>query len=304
MVAFPCNQAGQLAWMLLLLLSSSEVQSECTTPILSPHSSLRGGGDLADTYPVGAVLQLKCAIGYENIPGTFPIMTCLGTSKWSDRPTLCRGRRCPVPHIENGRIVSTNDLRLGEEVTLACDYGFRIMGGSTFQCVLRSGKVEWNRDLPYCERISCAQPPVIVNGRYDPHPLNKYDAGSIVLYQCDADYSLIGKSAIICIVEENGVDGTWDFPPPECKKVKCHGQKIPNGRMQTLFLEAYTYQNKISYECNSGYLLVGSSLVECDANSEWNPPVPRCIKEKSLDDDWIRLKKIGSNSAFPATNRT
>ncbi|KAM3841175.1 complement decay-accelerating factor-like isoform 2-T2 [Vipera latastei] len=238
MVAFPCNQAGQLAWMLLLLLSSSEVQSECTTPILSPHSSLRGGGDLADTYPVGAVLQLKCAIGYENIPGTFPIMTCLGTSKWSDRPTLCRGRRCPVPHIENGRIVSTNDLRLGEEVTLACDYGFRIMGGSTFQCVLRSGKVEWNRDLPYCEQV------------------------------------------------------------------KCHGQKIPNGRMQTLFLEAYTYQNKISYECNSGYLLVGSSLVECDANSEWNPPVPRCIKEKSLDDDWIRLKKIGSNSAFPATNRT
>ncbi|ETE59511.1 Complement decay-accelerating factor, partial [Ophiophagus hannah] len=121
MMALSCSQAGLLAWM-LLLMSLSEVQSDCPRPVLPLHSSLRGGGDLADAYPVGTVLQLQCNPGYENIPGTMPRMICLDTSKWSNLPTLCQGKRCPTPNIENGKMVSSDDSRLGEEVTLGCNY--------------------------------------------------------------------------------------------------------------------------------------------------------------------------------------
>lgn len=38
----------------------------------------------------------------------------------------------------------------------------------------------------------------------------------------------------------------------------------------------------ISFKCDFGYTMVGSPSVQCDANSEWNPPVPRCVKSKYL----------------------
>lgn len=33
------------------------------------------------------------------------------------------GKRCPVPNIDNGEVVNSDDLRLGEEITLGCHYG-------------------------------------------------------------------------------------------------------------------------------------------------------------------------------------
>ncbi|XP_026532545.1 C4b-binding protein alpha chain-like [Notechis scutatus] len=277
MIALSCNQAGLLAWM-LLLLSLSEVQSDCPRPVLPPYSSLRGGGGLEDTYPAAAVLRLQCIPGYEYIPGITPRMTCLDTSKWSDLPTLCQGKRCPVPNIENGKIVSSGDLRLGEEVTLGCNYGFRIIGGSVRRCVLKSGIVDWNRELPVCERIPCVRPPVIANGRYDPSPSDVYDVGWIAIYRCDPDYSLIGNYAITCVVAENGIDGKWDLPSPECKKVKCPRPSIPNGNVTSVYQATYTYQDNLEIECNPGYTLLGSSLIQCDADSQWKPSLSLCGK--------------------------
>lgn len=63
---------------------------KCQTPFLPPNSSPRGGGDLANTYPVGTVLRLQCNPGYMPIPGTIRSMTCLDTNKWSELPTLCQ----------------------------------------------------------------------------------------------------------------------------------------------------------------------------------------------------------------------
>ncbi|KAM3841156.1 complement component receptor 1-like protein isoform 2-T2 [Vipera latastei] len=254
--------------------SVPECKAQCPAPVLPPHSSVRGG-DLADTYPVGTALRLQCIPGYE--PTTTPIMTCRDTNKWSNLPELCQGRQCPVPHLENGKVVDAGDLRFGEEITLACDYGFRIIGGNTRRCTLKSGMVDWDTELPHCERIPCVRPPVIPNGRYDPDPLDTYVVGSTVLYRCDPDYSLIGKSTITCTVEENGVDGKWDLSLPECRKVECRTPRVENGRVASVFQPIYTYQNKIPIECNPGYTLVGSSTIECGADSQWKS-LPTCAK--------------------------
>ncbi|XP_015743425.1 membrane cofactor protein-like isoform X1 [Python bivittatus] len=275
---FPSCSNEVLSAALVLLFLSSTALCECPTPSLPNHSSLKGGEGLADTYPVGTRLQLECITGYEYIPGKARIISCLDTNQWLDVPELCQGRRCPTPHIENGRIVSSNDLRLGDQVTFGCDFGFRIIGESSLQCVLRSGKVDWNRELPHCQRIPCNRPPLISNGRYDSSPSDEYDAGSAVIYRCDADYTLIGNSTISCTVAANGVDGMWDSPPPECKKVKCDRPTIQNGRVTNVFQAIYTYNSGISFQCNSGYTLVGAAFVKCDANSKWNPPVPSCVE--------------------------
>ncbi|XP_025021316.1 membrane cofactor protein-like [Python bivittatus] len=263
---------------LVLLFLSSTVLCDCSTPTLPPHSSLRSGGTLKDSYPTGTVLQLTCIIGYEPIPGMPPAIACLPTGKWADTPTFCRGRRCPTPHVDNGRIVSSTDLRLGETVTFACDHGFRIIGDSTLRCVLKSGRVDWNRHPPHCQRIPCVRPPTISNGRYNPDPADEYSIGSAVIYRCDADYSLIGNSSITCIVTADGLNGEWNSRPPECKKVTCNRPNIPNGRLTTVFQPTYTYGTGISFQCNPGYTLVGAAFVRCGAKNTWNPPVPSCVK--------------------------
>ncbi|XP_063155898.1 complement receptor type 1-like [Candoia aspera] len=257
--------------------SVPECKGNCPPPDLPPHASVKEV-DRKETYSAGTVLQLECIPGYEYIPGKKRSTTCLDTNEWLNLSELCQGRQCPIPRIENGRIKSMNELRLGDEVILACNDGFRMIGGSTRQCVLKSGMVDWNSDLPYCQRIPCARPPLISNGRYDPNPSDEYDAGTIVIYRCDADYSLIGNSTITCTVAANGVDGTWDSPAPECKKVKCRRPNIQDGRVEDVFQASYSYNSRISFRCNSGYTLVGAAFVKCDADSTWNPPVPSCIE--------------------------
>ncbi|XP_034270234.1 C4b-binding protein alpha chain-like [Pantherophis guttatus] len=276
MMALSCNQTGLLAWI-LLLLSLSEVQSDCPNPVLPPHSSLRTGEVLPHTSPTGTVLRLQCITGHEIIPGTIPRMTCLDTNKWSELPTLCQGKRCPIPHIENGQIVSSDDLRLGEEITLGCHYGFRIIGGATRQCVLKSGRVDWNRELPVCERIPCARPPIIANGRYDPSPSDTYDAGWTVIYRCDADYSLIGNSTITCIVAENGVDGKWNLPSPVCTRKRCPVPLIKNGKI--LFANDFGLGEKVTLACDYGFRIIGGSTLQCVLKSgkvDWNRELPVC----------------------------
>ncbi|XP_013911071.1 PREDICTED: complement receptor type 2-like isoform X1 [Thamnophis sirtalis] len=337
MMALSCNQGGFLAWM-LLLLSLTHVQTQCPTPDLPPHSSLREGEVLADNYPAGTNLELQCLPGYEFIIKRNYWITCLDSGKWSILPmSLCEGppvfpttltfgppcglpsrlpstllsaaefhhhfpptaenrnlyveaadhakssfqrQRCPIPKIENGHAKFAIDIKLGMKVTLACNHGFRMIGNSTISCVMKSGKLDWDKDLPVCERIPCVRPPLIANGRYDPNLSDVYDTGAVVIYRCDTDYSLIGQSTITCVVPENSVVGEWNWPSPECKKVKCHRPRIPNGRVISVFQDVYTYQNKIVIECNPGYVLVGSSIIKCDADSQWKPPGPWCDKRK------------------------
>ncbi|XP_015679262.2 membrane cofactor protein [Protobothrops mucrosquamatus] len=275
MALSPCSNGVPIVVLFLLFLAST-VLCDCLTPTLPPHSRLRGSEDLKDSYPPGTVLRLVCIPGHEFIPGSRPLMTCSPEGTWTKIPELCQGKRCPVPHLENGRIVTSDDLRLGETVTLACEVGFRMIGESILRCILRGGEVRWHRDIPYCERIPCVRPPTISNGRYDADPTDEYSVGMAVVYRCNADFSLIGRSTINCVVAADGKNGEWSSPPPECKKVNCAKPSIRNGRLVSLYRPTYTYGDSVSFECNPGYTLVGATVVKCAADNTWKPPPPRC----------------------------
>ncbi|XP_070589839.1 complement component receptor 1-like protein [Erythrolamprus reginae] len=156
-----------LTVVLVPLFLSSTVLSDCLKPTLPPHSQLRSGGDLNDSYVVTTSLQLTCFSGYEFVPGARPSLTCNNDSTWSKLTELCQGKRCPVPRLENGRIALSDDLRFNETVTLECYYGFRLIGEGTLQCVLTGSAVNWHRDIPFCEPIPCARPAIISNGRFN-----------------------------------------------------------------------------------------------------------------------------------------
>ncbi|XP_033009860.1 uncharacterized protein LOC117049229 [Lacerta agilis] len=276
------------------------------------NASLRSG-DPKDSYPTGTVLQYRCIRGYEPIPGKTLSLTCLANSKWSvENPRFCQGKfdlictcfflkksrlhvlmlvlifllgkRCPAINLENGRIVKSNDLRLGDEITLGCNEGFvflfryRMIGENTLRCLLIGNSVNWNRDLPLCQRIPCFPPPKIANGRHSGTPDDEYNYGSSVTYTCNPYYSLIGSPTITCLVAADGINGEWRPAAPECKVVVCMKPNIRNGRITTVFKPAYTYGNRVMFVCNRGYTLVGNDSSTCGADNAWHPPVPTCVK--------------------------
>ncbi|XP_013921872.1 PREDICTED: membrane cofactor protein-like [Thamnophis sirtalis] len=269
---------GVATVVLILLILPSTVLCDCSTPTLPKSSTLKDSEPLKDNYASGTVLRLVCRPGYEYISGSRPSMTCSADGTWTAIAELCQGKRCPVPHLENGRIAKSVDLRLGETITLECDYGFRLVGEANLRCILRGGTVQWHRDIPFCEEIPCVRPTIISNGRYDAATGDAYVVGTVVLYRCDAGYSLIGKGTITCVATADGNNGQWDSPSPECKKVSCPRPNIRNGRLGTVYKPNYTYDDRVTLECNPGYTLVGSSWVRCDADNTWKPSLPRCDK--------------------------
>nr|XP_034978143.1 membrane cofactor protein [Zootoca vivipara] len=268
------------------------------------NASLRSG-DPKDSYPAGTVLRYRCIPGYEPIPGQTLSLTCLANSKWSiENPRFCQGkfhliylqlrRRCPTIDLANGRIVKSNDLRLGDEITLGCDEGHRMVGEKTLRCRLIQNKVDWDKELPLCQRVPCFPPPKIANGQHSTTSDGEYSYGTSVTYTCDPYHSLIGNRTITCLVAADGVTGEWRPAAPEL--VICSRPNIKNGRITTAYKQAYTYGNHIMFVCDRGYTLVGNDSSTCGADGFWHPPVPTCVRDSATISPVRSTKKPTSST--------
>lgn len=58
--------------------------------------------------------------------------------------------------------------------------------------------------------------------------------------------------------------------------VACKNPEVENGRRLSGFGTEHAYKNTVTFECNPGHLLNGSSVVTCEADSTWKPPLPTC----------------------------
>ncbi|XP_017596586.1 PREDICTED: C4b-binding protein alpha chain-like [Corvus brachyrhynchos] len=227
---------------------------------------------LEQSYPEGAVVKYRCRPGYVRNGEESPYVTCLANS-WSRNSAFCTSKSCGQPHIENGNFHARTDLLFGATVTFTCHAGYRLVGPPSAECVVRNGKVSWSA-VPSCEIILCPPPPAIKNG----HLLSENEEfafGMAVRYSCNKGLSLIGEATIFCNSGRN-FQGVWSGPAPECKEVKCENPEVTNGKKLSGFRSEYMYGDQVSFECNPGYSMKGSSAVTCDANSTWTPPLPTC----------------------------
>ncbi|NXS83901.1 C4BPA protein, partial [Erpornis zantholeuca] len=225
------------------------------------------------SYPEGAVVRYRCRPGYARSGTEPPEVTCLADSTWSRKAAFCTGKSCGPPTIENGNFHTKTDLLFGATVTFSCDAGYRLVGPPSAQCVVRNGDVSWDA-VPSCEIILCPPPPPVENGQLLSED-GEFTFGMAASYSCNEHFTLIGEATIFCTIGR-GSQGVWSSPAPECKKVKCENPQVKNGNKLSGFGPEYTYGDQVSFECNPGYTMKGSSIVTCDANSAWTPPLPTC----------------------------
>ncbi|NXQ91952.1 CR1L protein, partial [Nyctibius grandis] len=258
-------------WLCAVLLALPGARGDCPQP--PRFAFAEPPAPLNESYAVGTVLRYRCRPGYTMAGGKSPRVTCLPTSQWSSDPDFCIGKSCGPPDIENGNFDYTTDLLFGATITYTCNIGYRLVGESSAQCVLRGGEVSWD-NIPHCAIIPCLPPPGIENGQL----LNgdrDFTFGMAVTYSCNKDFSLIGDATIHCTVDGN-LEGTWSGPAPECKTVRCKNPEVKNGKRLSGFGTEHTYKHTVTFECNPGHLLRGSSVVTCEADSTWKPPLPTC----------------------------
>lgn len=115
--------------------------------------------------------------------------------------------------------------------------------------------------------IDCGVPAQPANGNVD------YSRGTLlgdtIIYTCNLGYTLVGHNMRTC-----QADGQFAPAMPSCNITDCGPLKNPiNG---VVLYVGTTYRDTASFTCNTGYSLIGSTMVTCQAGGMWSNVPPTC----------------------------
>ncbi|XP_053562659.1 complement component receptor 1-like protein [Bombina bombina] len=129
----------------------------------------------------------------------------------------------------------------------------------------------WSNGEPVCNGVICAKPDSIPNGSYTPVK-DEYRYPDPVTYSCNENFTFIGTSNISC-----GSDGTWSPEAPKCI-VTCSEPNVPNSKRFPGSVSLFTLKSEVLFQCNEGFFMKGSNLASCNIDSQWEPPLPECLR--------------------------
>ncbi|XP_065259499.1 complement receptor type 1 [Emys orbicularis] len=225
------------------------------------------GWDLA-VFTSGMSVNYSCEPGY-SLTGQASIY-CTASGTWSPLPPRCEEVLCITPEIQHGRKVAGRGpvYRPRDTVRFQCDPGYNLIGNRQIQC--RYDRT-WDLPVPVCiQALRCPPPPVIVKGKHNAKPLATFPSGTYVNYSCEPGYALRGEASIYCTTS-----GTWRHRSPLCEEIRCAFPEIQGGK-KAVAGTTYRFGTNVTLECDNGYVLEGSSLIQCQHDFTWNPPVPVC----------------------------
>ncbi|XP_041503568.1 complement factor H-like [Microtus oregoni] len=249
------------------------VKSPCSQPPEIDHGKiklLRSPEERRDTaesssYEHGTTLSYVCDDGFR-MAEEHGVTCHLG--KWS-APPRCVGLPCgPPPSIRHGIVSNELDsYQHGEEVTYICSEGFGIDGPAFIKCI--GGK--WPHP-PDCKRTYCDSPPMFENAILIGPKKISYKPGERVTFKCARFYHMNGSNIVTC------VNRTW-IGKLVCKDNSCENPpRVGNATIVTRAMTKYPSGERVRYECNRPYQLVGEVEVMCK-NGIWTEP-PKCKDPK------------------------
>ena len=232
---------------------------------------------------VGSEITVECDDGY-HVENATTAISCTLDGSWSaDLVTTCERTLCPDPMIINGRttvVADDDELAVGVQVHIICDGGFLLpVGAPSYVECTESG--QWSDMLPTCIRVRC--PPVRVDGaRIIVNQTAVENLSAIYLYddevqvECLIGHSLVGHRLLTC-----ESTGAWSHQLPVCEPVRCPDPGVPHASVQVLGLPPgvsvnYTFGVVISFVCDDGYQISGSTSNLCLGDGTWDAPFPRC----------------------------
>ncbi|NXI74655.1 CR2 protein, partial [Anseranas semipalmata] len=295
------------AAVLRLLLAAAlavAVQGSCDAPPRFQYAELKEEYQHITTFSTSQVVEYVCRPGYMRNVRVRSTFICGRNNRWQGANKICLPKPCSYPgEPTNGRLVEVEQFTFGSTANYSCDTGYRLVGNSQIQCVVKSGLVTWDRDVPICEPIPCLPPPKIANGEHNGGDTALFSYGASVTYRChsagrgEKPFSMVGDASIFCTTTDN-VNGVWNKPAPECKVVNCEHPRVENGKLLSGYRAEYLYRDTVIFDCEFRYALNGSDTSTCRENGLWEPPLPLCQRSSCDDppdvDNAVKAKLAGN----------
>ncbi|XP_066117572.1 complement receptor type 2-like isoform X1 [Saccopteryx bilineata] len=237
-----------------------------------------------DQYSSNDTVVFACLSGF-TLKGSKGIR-CNAQGTWEPSPPVCERECATPPQILNGQKEDRHGIRFepGTAIKYSCDPGYVLVGEESIRC---TSEGVWAPTAPKCKEITCPPPPVIYNGTHTGSSSEDVPYGTTVTYTCNpgpekgVQFNLIGEHTIRC-TGNNQERGIWSSPAPLCKlslpAVQCSHVHVENG-YKILGKEApYFYNDSVTFKCDDGFTLQGSSQIRCKDNNTWDPEIPVCEK--------------------------
>ncbi|EDO36504.1 predicted protein, partial [Nematostella vectensis] len=191
------------------------------------------------------------------------VRACQANRTWSGMNTRCEAVDCgPLAAPRNGSMSGSLTVYPNTK-TFTCDRGFELLGSSLRRCT-PSGL--WDGTNAICRAVDCGPLSPPMNGTLSGHLTVFPNSFS---FSCDEGFDLLGSSVRQCTAERR-----WSGTQTTCKAVDCGPLTVPvNGSSAG----SLTYfPNKISFECDKGFLLDGSRVRVCQENRKWSGETTTC----------------------------
>ncbi|XP_072336360.1 zona pellucida sperm-binding protein 3 receptor-like isoform X2 [Scyliorhinus torazame] len=188
----------------------SPLQAVCEPRNCGNPGEILNGYYTAPNTTFGSIVTFSCDKGYIIVGKPYRICTADG---WDGQVPTCQIVMCPdPPPISNGTVSSPPSGGVwiyGSVAKYSCTAGLFLIGEETIICTETK---EWSRNPPRCQVVQCARPKTPDNGKITSGFRPSYSYQDAIMYQCDVNFEMVGKSVIVC-TENN----TFVPPPPTCE---------------------------------------------------------------------------------------
>ncbi|XP_048086105.1 CUB and sushi domain-containing protein 1 [Alosa alosa] len=225
------------------------------------------GNKIGTLTAYGATAIFSCNTGYTLVGSR--VRECMSNGLWSGSEVQCLAGHCGIPEtIVNGQIIGENYNYRGS-VVYQCSPGFRIIGVSTRIC---DQDHRWSGKTPLCVPITCGHPG---NPGYGMTQGTQFNLNDIVRFACNTGYVLQGAVKSHC-----QTNGQWSNALPKCKIVNCTDPGLVDNSVRQVLTSGpyrYSFQTTVSYSCNPGHYLLGTSTLTCQGDGTWDRALPKCL---------------------------
>ncbi|KAI4808144.1 hypothetical protein KUCAC02_000212 [Chaenocephalus aceratus] len=213
-----------------------------------------------EQYSYNEEIELSCRPGF--ILKGKAVSVCQADGTWSHESPTCVSARCgkasPIP---NGRTLGS-DFGVSTKVTYECDEGYTLNGDPARMC---QSDGLWDKPAPRCDIISCDPPEDISHGFLNGSSFN-YD--DVVEYVCFDGYEVSGAPILRCSAR-----GSWVGTVPQCRPCVCAPPVLKFGSVQG---QDRACGDRVNFQCDVGYKLLGPPQAVCEKGGMWSPGVPVC----------------------------
>ncbi|XP_041828147.1 sushi domain-containing protein 4-like isoform X2 [Melanotaenia boesemani] len=252
-----------------------------------PLSKPENGGYTCHPSPCrlfshGTIIEFLCNEGFA-LSGDYPYLTCQDGEWDGPMEISCVSKGCIRPSVVQHGSTNLTDTNkslfpVGTVLQYSCDPGYFLAGRSILTC---TSVGDWSSSPPRCIRSDVCQPPYQPeNGGYTchPSPCRRFSHGTMIQYFCDEGYILKGDYKF-----RNCRFGKWDNQMPiscvlEQGCVRPSMVQYGTTNLTDSNMSLFPVGTVLQYNCDSGYLLEGPSILTCTTLGHWSSEPPRCLR--------------------------